>query len=539
MHAEEIAWLDQPVGETTVSPTIARLAAVSQLPGYLRKRLKVPTGMHAVVAGSGNQALIHLAAGDHALGSLWQWYTGEASKMTYALLPGEPFLLLVTTRHLSGDEQVVDVQSSLRLQISQPAAFFTHFLAGKGQVTLLDLQTAVSGWLQSVLATAVADYAAADLNLPPVPGSLAQRIYQQADWLAQRGLALRGLSLPTALPAESVVALAEKQAALAERLRQVNQEEQMARLAETAELQAFARQLEADYELPGLADLLTVGEGEEGKTAVAPPQQLNAIADQIAPSRLAGQVARFRQRQAESQTETGATIIPSEPVWLRLMTPLRYVLSLVTLTLVFYSFATMDQRSPNYLQEQLKILLSAGTLLLGVVYSLWQEARTRSQLLEQQVMGSLPLLSRHDRQMADRLLRQQVLQELQGLQHKLQEARQLLFKAGQKEGVSALRDLQTFAARLQRELPQADLARAPYLTAAFVSPRELAAMLNYDEDLLRHLNKVHDETQTLIGAIYSQEPAMAGIAALAADLSEFAHRFQARARFIRMPLADS
>lgn len=546
MALEQINMAEWLLNDRQDLTVLAQMATVSQLPGFVRKRLHVPPTLQAVVVNIDGNAVTRLLPGGHTLGGMWQWYTGATSKMAYTLLPNEPFPLLAAAQLLTGDDQLVELQCAFSLQIGQADRFYARFLAGKGQVTMLDLQTAVSGWLQDILKLTLSDYAAADLNISPVPDSLAHVIRQQASSLAAWGLILHTISKPTAMSVEALTTLAEKQVALAARLRQLEQESQLSRLSEEAELRAYIRQLEADYDLPGLADLLietatTPDNGTESYIpTLAPQQQLQQLANQLAPSRLAGQLARLRQRQPDNETTTRTTMVPTEPAWLRLMMPVRHLFSLVTLFLLFYSFTAVDRQSPGYQREQLELLLSAGMLLLGIAYSLWQETRTRSQLLNQQVMGSLSLLSQHDRQVADRLLRQQVQQELSGLQNKLHEARLVLYKTGHKRSIASMGDLENLAARLLRELPQADVARAPYLTNTAVSPSEVAAMLNYDENLLRHLNQVHDETQALISVLYQDEKVLPGekIAALAAALSEFEHRFQARTRFIRMPSAD-
>ena len=533
--------LDQSIEELAAESPLARVYPASELPGLLWKRLVVPEGQVAVVARPGAPP-ISLRAGRRTVGTPASRFAGRLGRTVYALLPAEPFALLVTAPRLesdgrfvlTGDDQLIDVMAQTTLRVSRPARFFSRLVQPQGRVSGLSLGAVLAGMAAPHLGAAVAQYAAGDLNHPTVSSALAEVFSRKmAAPLADLGLELVDAPSVVARPAEETVVIAERAEALQARLREIAQSAEMDKLTRKAELLEYARQQEADFGVTGLSQA-----AEAEAPAEAPAGWLGGLTRRLVESRVAGELARAWQAAGKSAAESAgpATVIKSEPLWLRWLTPLRYLFSLSVILIFFDSMKDMAPDHPDYRIAVVRLLLYAGALLAGVVSSIWAEERVRRHALNRQVMGSLGLLSQGDRLRADKLLRRQVTTELDGLRAKLKDARFRVYREGDKPAAGRIKEMERGAERLGEELGQVDVGRAAYLTPAHVTPRELAAMLNYDESLMLQMNRIGDQTQALLAEAIAGDPVTETVKQLEGEMSDFAHRFNARSRFMRTPL---
>ncbi len=539
--------IERPLAELAAARVLARVTSATALPGVIRKQLIVPEGQVGLIVTPNGGAQV-LAAGVQSVGSVGGWFNGRFPQTNVVLLPAQPITLVLTSAQLAGDGVLVDVTGEVVAHIN-PQPFYAHLLAHNGQVTWLEVEAWLSQAVNRPLATAVADYAAADLAAPVVRQAIAGQLKQGLQTVAPAvGLsvqAVRGLSIN---PAADTLARAEQHEALQAELRRLEQDEAMDRLTQAAELRAFAQQLEADFGVTGLTDLVIAeaesravadGKGGEGDTAVAPLSRISQLSRRLAESRLAAELGQRWQRLQGGEPDRSIRPEPAEPAWLRWLTPVRYVFSAIALGLVVFSFWRLDANSTTYQVKQIEILFSAAGLMIGILSTLWAEARARQRLLNEQISGSLARLSRYDQAQADRFMRRQVVGELAALRDKLKDARFKLHRAGDKTAVLQLKEMEQHVERLEQELGRANVAPAAYVTDGRLTAAEVGAMLHYDESLLLQLNHIGDSAQTLLAATVMNGDVAAAIPSLAAELTEFEHRFRARARFIRTPLANS
>lgn len=544
-------WIDQPLEELAQRSPLAQVRPASELAGVLRKRLAAPPDRAAVVAPPGGPPRVLPPGQTQTVGTLWDRFTGRLGRTVYALLPAGTLHTLLTARrlgdpeaanrfYLSGDGQLLDLTVHAPLRISQPALFFEQLLRPRGRLDQLSFEAAlaqqVAPALGAALASELESRAAGDLAHPAVRAVLAQVASRAlAAPLAGWGLELAGAGSVVARPAEATVAVAERVEALQAQLREVAQAAEMDKLTRAAELHEYAQQLEADFGVTGLA------QAAEAETPDRAPDDhsgllawLQRVTERLVASRVAGDLAR-----RAPQLPKPATVVEVEPVWLRWMTPLRYIFSLAMIVLILLSFWRMSPDHPDYGGTLLRLLLYSGVLVLGLISSIWAEERTRRRLLSHQVMGSLALLSAGDRIQADRILRRQVTTELDAIQDKLKEARFKWFRAGDKEAAADLKEIERRVERQARELGIVDVGLVPYMTRAYITPRQLDAMLNYDDDLLLQSNALGDRGQAILSAAIRQEPAGEVLPDLEAALAEFEHHFKARARYLRTPLPET
>lgn len=539
--------IERPLAELAAARVLARVVKATALPGVVRKQLIVPAEqMGLVIAPDGTAQVV--ASGMQSFGSVEGWFSGRFPQTNVVLLPAQPITLVFTSAQLAGDGALVDVTGEVVAQIN-PQPFYAHFLAHSGQVTWLEVEAWLSQAVNRPLATAVADYAAADLAAPVVRQAIAGQLKQGLQTVAPAvGLsvqAVRGLSIN---PAANALARAQQHEALQAELRRLEQDAAMDRLTQAAELRAFAQQLEADFGVTGLTELVIAeaeshavadGEGGDGDTAVTPLNHISQLSRRLAESRLAAELGQRWQRLQGSDPDRNIRPEPTEPAWLRWLTPIRYIFSVIALGLVMFSFWSLDANSPIYQAKQIEILFSAAGLIIGILSTLWAEARARQRLLKQQISGSLARLSSYDQAQADRFMRVQVVGELAALKGKLKDTRFKLHRAGDKTAVLQLKEMEQHVERLEQELGRTNIAPAAYASGGHLTAAEVGAMLHYDESLLLQLNHIGDSAQTLLAGTMMNGGVAAAIPSLAAELTEFEHRFRARSRFIRTPLANS
>lgn len=505
---------------------LARLRLVADLPGRLRKQLIVPAHQVALVGGAGRQLRL-LKPGAHTVAGPWSLLNGQALAATYVLLPATPLSLRVTVTRLAGDGEPANVRFLVEARIARPVPFYAAFLERTGRVSTLDLQAALAGRAEDILAPLMRDYAAEDLSVKRdgLLKALRERLPAAGSSL---GLDLSRIDNLAAIPALDLVEEARRIAEVENELRRVAQDRAMDSLAGAAQMQEFVRQIEAEFGLPGLAEAVSQA-GED-------PGEVSRALREAAESRVA--TAAARQAELLSAEAAAPTIVESEPGWLRWIGPVRIVLGLLSLALIVYSVLQLPPDDPEREFAQLSALISGVSLLLLVVSTAWYEVRTRRRLLNQRVMGALDMLSQGSREQADELLRRQVVSGLQAVKKKLSDARLRIHKHGYEDEAIALREVENRVERMISRLGQAQTARPPYLTKAHVSAAELAAMLSYDEELMLQMNRIDDTAQKLLAQAIRDEHAPDDLVALEVALTELEHAFDARARFLRTPVGN-
>lgn len=547
-------WLDGSLSELDESSVWVETQPVTGLPGWPRRALSVAPGQVAVVDAP-NAPLQVLPVGKHQLGGWAAWYSGRQSRTVYALFPEQVTLWVTLPRLeagrqflLAGDDALVDASMAVVLQLLDPTACYAHLVRGHGRLTQLALESAVAQIAIPSLATIIRSYAAEDLQTAAVQETVRQELAR----ILGAGLGAWGLGQPaiSALqfrPALDLVTAAERSAELEKRLRELGGSQEMDRMVNSAEIQSFARQLEADYELPGFAALVQaetpLATPPAGAPAGAPPGQPAPTHNQW----WAGLLDRFRRSQVAGELARGravASLPPlqppaedtAEPISLHLMTWLRYALTIILLGLVALDVLTMNPKDPEFGRTLLELMLKAGLLVLGILATLVGEEHHRRHIARMRQRTSLQLLVRSDLRRADELVRHQVSAELDRARAVLKEIRFKALRADAGSEAAGLKRLEEKLRRLGRITTQPEGAPPPYLAAEHLSPRLLTQMLSDDETLMRQAQRLSDAangllTDTIGGATI--EPILPPFEIAIAQLE---HQFYARQRI--MPAED-
>lgn len=541
--------------QTTEFTTLAQARPVTALPGLWRKQLTVPPQQWGLLIPPG-QPPQALPTGQHTLGTWWQRFTGRFGQTVYLLLPQQPLTIPATNprlRHqdrfvLSGDDELVDVGWQTRLRIKQPSLFYQQFIEDNGRITLFALQKALAAQTAPMLAPVVARYAAADLEAAPVQQALHTTLSQNlTPLLAQWGLELVAIDGLTVRPAATMAELAERVQAWESRLQEIAQSAKFDQLTQAAERAEYIRQLEADFDIPGFADLMAQAE------AAAP-----SVPDRSAPTeptpawaaRWQDGLRRWWQgRLAGAATPPASTADPApaatdpkptrpqapsvpdnggEPGWLRWFAFIRIGFSFL---LIFLAFLDMAPSDPEYTDVALRLFIYGATLLVGIVSTIWVEERAWHNYRQRQMANPQLYLPYDERLRADHLLRRHVTAELDKISRSLKEIRLRHFQQKGGAGVAQIKGAEQRAEQMAQTLGQAQVGTAVYVALPKITAVRLAAAYEYDDWLRQQIQQVSDKVVALHTETVQPAPAVdisSSAAAIEADLIQFKHDFQGR-----------
>ena len=148
----------------------------------------------------------------------------------------------------------------------------------------------------------------------------------------------------------------------------------------------------------------------------------------------------------------------------------------------------------------------------------------------------MPLLDRvsdRDRQAADRLVRDQLAGELTQIQRDIKSAREKVYAQGHESTALTLGQTLKAIEKLQQDVSTPTEGTPAYLTRQRVTLTELAAMLDYDEDLLAQYVQLGDAAQALlhdaINRVEVNQPAIG----VQSEAEKLKHRFASRSSFLR------
>ncbi len=522
--------------------SIGQRLTLADLPGFIAKQFEVPPGhIGLVVDGKGKTRT--LPPGRHKVIGFWRRLLGRVSDWQFAILPSGPFPLRVPVPRLrAGDGGWIDVEVLAMLRVSDPAR------AAAALATPINLAAALSAGMEGPARQAVSGWAAGDVNRPEIAGRLASLLRPALEAQVEGlGLALEQVVAVTACLSDEAVAVAQKMADIEAALAQVEMEKKMSQLGTEAEWRDFARQLEADYELP--KDTLqgampTAPETEDGTSAPGSnAARLRQTARGYAASRKAAVAVRLERLLGKRKPKRKPKSKPAKPPfshWWERIVPWFKALGMILMLVGLAAFAFQPGGDPmNRFGSFVSLLCTLPEAVMLLAAAFWMERQ--AAIKRRGVNPSTPRLERlgrGDRQQMDTLVRAQVARELRALADKLQDARNRAYREGWREEAMQLKDIETRADRFRQAVEAQSYGPAAYLTQARVSHKELATMLDYDEELLAQMAALNDQAESLRQAVLAGDSALAKELARQTEsgLSVLDHQSQARSRFIQTPV---
>jgi len=453
----------------------------------------------------------------------------RVSDWRFVLLPTNPFPFHVPIpRVRAGDGTWADLGLALVIRVADPAS---------AAVALTDaeaLATDLSVTLEEAVRSAVEQWAADDLGRPQATAELTQLLLPLLETqLQNRGLALDGIVSLTARPSDEAVELARKMAEVDVALAEVEMDRKMDALTSKAEWLQFARQVEADFDLPegAIADILeAMG---DSFTAAQMRQRVSAAAGGDESAALAARVQRLAGEVQAPLPPPPSWWDPAIP-WIKLSAAVVLLIGLVLVAVAPF----VRGLSTTAAGISLAVAVVVAVALMGL--GLWLEqkaAATRHARL-----GPVPLLERlgqGERQRIDRLVRGQLARELATLSARLREVQNLAYREGYREEALRIKDVEASADRARSTVEAETFGPAAYLTQAQITRRQLDAMLRYDEELLARSAMLGDLGEQVRQSVLAADLSSAAhIEELQAALSALDHQIQARARFIQAPAPE-
>ncbi len=518
--------------------TIGQQLTLADLPGFIAKRFEIPPGHVGLVVDGKGQART-LPPGQHKVIGFWRRLLGRVSDWQFAILPSGPFPLRVPVPRLrAGDGGWIDVEVLAMLRVSDPAR------AAATLAMTIDLAAALSAGMEGPARQAVSGWAAGDVNRPEIAGRLASLLRPALEAQVEGlGLALEQVVAVTACPSDEAVAVAQKMADIEAALAQVEMEKKMSQLGTEAEWRDFARQLEADYELPKDTLQGAMPAAPEIEDAPATPgsnaARLRQTARGYAASRKAAVAVRLERLLGKRKPKRKPAKPPFLHWWERIV-PWFKALGMILMLVGLAAFAFQPGGDPmNRFGSFVSLLCTLPEAVMLLAAAFWMERQAAIKRQEANpATPRLERLGRGDRQQMDTLVREQVARELRALADKLQDARNRAYREGWREEAMQLKDIETRADRFRQAVEAQSYGPAAYLTQARVSHKELATMLDYDEELLAQMAALNDQAESLRQAVLAGDSALAKELARQTEsgLSVLDHQSQARSRFIQTPV---
>jgi hypothetical protein len=511
--------------------TIGRPFASADLPGFVTKQLDVPpdhTGL--IVDGDGRTRT--LPPGQHRVVGLWRRLFGRVSDWRFAIIPTSPQALIVSVQHLrTGDGEWVDVTCGVSVRVADPHRFYAQFMRGSGGSTA-ELTKRLSAGIDAAVRQAVAGWAADDLIRGTVSDRLAAEVRRALPPVADTlGLEIEGVRYVAVRPVDEAVDVARKQAELEAALDEVAMERQMSELATEAEWREFVQNLEADYDMPGLVQEVDTSSDDGEGASESRVEELRNAAQRYADARIAGLSARANRLLGREEPERPEP--PGVRWWERIVPWLKFgsiALFIAALALYFFPRANTGREKIAILLELACAVPSAVMIFIS---ALWLERKAARDRTISREGGELLWLGQGDREKIDRLVRDQLTNELRTIARTLRETRDRIYREGHRDQALAVKETEKQSDQLRQAVSAGVRGAAPYLSEAHVTQTDLETMLNYDEGLLAQVNDLSDKTEALRQTVLTGEVVGDQLETIKTGLSELDHRFQARARFIK------
>ena len=465
-----------------LSQLLARRIRTADLRGLLANQLDVPPGQQAISIPPDGSVQTR-PAGRQTVPGLQLF--GPTPQM--ALVPAGEFSLLSGAPRLpTGDAQHVDASFTATLRVGNPGLFVGRALSDRETLTEQDLSARLTTLALPILNGLTKSYAATDLCGPtPVADHLMAELRGRLSApLAEIGLHLIGVRYLAFSPAQAIDA------------------------------QALAIQSKSGLPTPGLPDI----------SPAALDQKLASVTAQI--------IGRLDAR-LKDQPRSGALATPASDRWDRFAK----ILQLLSATLLL---VTIGQRLilPVFVEEQtirvVSQIFSALATVAAVIGSLLARRQARRyRLIEIRPTPLLDRVSDRDRQAADRLVRDQLAGELTQIQRDLKSAREKVYAQGHESTALTLGQTLKAIEKLQQDVSAPTEGTPAYLTKQRVTLTELAAMLDYDEDLLAQSVQLGDATQALLHDAINRVEVKQSALGAHGEAEKLKHRFAARSSFLR------
>lgn len=449
--------------------------------------------------------------------------------MVYAILPdvlAVSFALPRLVRNMqdaeTGDVVLVDATALVTLQIVEPATFFRRWVQPQGRVTELMLQTALAQSAEPILSAALHDEQAEDLNEFTVNTQLCETLQWRLDAKVKAwGCALDEVVDLSFVSAES---LREKQSRISNLQQHLHVQAQDSGPLPTTIPPTQIRDLEREYNLPGLAALASEMNSSSSGSVVREDgadswwTHVGQSAETYQSAQVAGQIARGRN-MAELPAEPATQFLPTADQF----EPVHIISIIVLLAMIVFLVGLLVVDSTRFIVAALLALLVAGG-----GYFAWQQRIAQQRVIEARNQANPDLLTVKELAQADVVTRRQLVQELARVQEIIKQMRMKLFRAGDEDG-------SLVAKRLERHCEAvgeaADGSRPVILTEQLeVTVERIEGWFSAEEALLRRVYQFSDRVQQF--AISADETPTTQLNEIDQALETLAHEIHGRQRLI-------
>lgn len=536
--------------------TLAQAIPAADLPGRVRKRLKVPPEKQGVVLKEDGASEV-LPSGKHVVLSAGERLRGEGGKVMAGLIPADSFTLRIAADNLlSGDDTLLDASLLCTVEVSDAAKFFEGQVIPRKviQGETLDLASQPT-WevfhiTRRYLATDLISGQAVDRMVPNI------RLKLEAA-LNDEGIRLNFINFLSVWRAEDRVLAAEKALALQDRLREVELEEKMAKVETEAQFADFLNQLEPEIKdkiglhpvtdsIPVEADLsseaIPTGEADPPKKKMANPilDSVRAWVKVDKEKDKSGKHFRidnlFRSLKKNKSTGIERHRLPQR-WWLPRVSLIGGVILMAYIATLIVKKLAGEAHWFSLWEFYLTIWGAAFLAILGSLKTLLQtQENFDSQYWNEPGFIFVDDLIGKDRSRADALIRDQCAQDMQHVHDTLNDLRSRLYRDGKEDAALKIRTLEKKVGRAKEDVLNPNLGVPPYVTDLKVNRKLWEELLDYDEELLIRAGALSADAQKIQQKYTQGEFSLELLGKIEARLDAFFYNFKNRSK---IPKASS
>jgi len=468
------------------------------VPGFWVKRLRLGPHQWAIVRRAGHIQTVHSRT--LTVGGFLQSSPQEVAVVEIGTFSLHPYVGDL----MSADDHLMEAEFLVQVKVTDPESLYQTLGAERKVFSLGDLEGWIASEVRGLLSRVVRQYTAHDLTqvdaiAERVAGEL--RSFLQTD-LSPMGLDVLAVRHVIFLRAEDAVKRAEALRRLQEQLRNTEFRARVKEIQDTEEFMDTLEQILHErairrlFRREELEDLLTEIKSEEMTNKEESfPQPDSALPEanreRAKERQVLGRWDALRARLGLLKQEECREPSSIEKLerWVTLLRALG--------TIVFFGTTLLAILMPDLFEspEIPRLITAAVGFFLGIlafISALWLKRKVKARRVLEQQEKALAQMNPEQRRQVERLVRERIAAALQRVESNLQEAWTNAYRKNRYDIAKRLRAMAQKTVRLLSDVKEKSHPQASLIADRFVTPDQIQAWLDLNENLLVQADELSD-----------------------------------------------
>jgi hypothetical protein len=511
---------------------LAAAYPIQALKGWLSKHVDVPPGRQGIALfRSGKYELF--SSGENRVITDLDRYKGLGAGFWAGYLPKEPFKATLTiTNLLSGDDVLLDLSLLCTLEVHDPVRFFTEVVITRREIPAGSFVIGEAE-LFTAFANLVRKYAAQDL----VDGNLDRDLVQKAflvinPSLQDQGLSLETIDLVTCWRQEDRLAIEQHIFQLEQKMTDLQFEKKLAEAEDQNELNAFLEANGVDLPTPMRVVKSAQGEGQENAGNIYKTWVGTQTEGQKPGRNFRLKSLLIKQTLDDANRKKRSAYKPRW--WLPRTVWIIVVLAAAIGLTIFLNHASKTLEWAGRSEFYIAIWLFALGALLESAKALFKEwEKLFATDIDTVDMIGLDQLRIKDRQVIDRIVREQCQLELGIQRETLNELRSRVFHAGETDLALKMRQIEQKIEDFIAKTKDDNFGAAPYLRSDIrISEKTWLTFMDSEEILLIQAALLTENVHSLQVMFAHSQLNLDPVLEFEVDLDAFVKSFSVRGRIL-------